>query len=157
MNRKKNKGPNIVDVIILLALIFGIAGMTVRFYTTREERPTDTATLSFEATAVDEALLRAMEKGGDLYLEDGTYLGRLEEGSVSASPSMLYGTDDGGRLFASPSTLLYDVRAEVDCGGRFTEGGFSLPRGRHLAAGQTLDVSTRYLKTEILLLGIQKK
>ncbi|MBQ7376767.1 MAG: DUF4330 family protein [Clostridia bacterium] len=156
MNRKKKRGPNIIDVIILLALILGIAGAVVRFYTTREEEPTDTVTLSIEATGVDASLLHALEKGGDLYLEDGVYLGRLASDSVSASPSMLYGTDERGHLFASPSTLLYDVRAKVDCDGRFTEGGFSLPRGRHLAAGQTLDVSTRYLKTEILLLGIEK-
>ncbi len=156
MKGKKNKGLNLIDALIIMALILGVAGMLVRFYMTHRSSADTTASVRFVIAQADPALLSAFEAGGTLCFADGEVLGEIEKDGLTSAPATLYPSDAHGRIGEAPSALFREIRGEIRVDGRFTEGGFVAARGKPLAPGQTLTVSSRYLEAEILLLSIEK-
>lgn len=162
---KKQKKPgargrfNIIDLVLLIALLACIAGIYLRYAADRDlgsKQELDSYTLSFEVQNIRYTSADAFQADDAVYLRtDDTKIGTLLS-LDSASPTEYLFFDLGGNVKQTyyPENTRIDVTGRILAEGRMTENGFMLNGNVFLAPGRSYPIMTPHIDVNITITDI---
>jgi len=146
---------NVLDILIVLLLLAAVVAIGYRYYTLSGQGKTELlsyAEVSFEIKDAVYSLPSYVKTGDEVYMEDGTYLGVLQDENTDdestalyTSPATVIAIDEDGNLvrisYADHSRL--DCIGTILCRGTFeADGSFLLDGTMHLTPGSAIRVHT---------------
>lgn len=160
---------SIVDILILLVIIIGIAGTYFTLTTVNNGKFTDNSKLALNsasptvnATVVMEVKgVRSMTKDGikvgdEIYTtedDDGKLLGVIEE--VSSKPATSRSIADDGSVYEVELPERYDLSIKISAKGKDTQTGFHTESEFQLLYGKEFEIKTSMVKTLVSVKDIK--
>lgn len=157
-NTRKKIRISIIDVLIVLTVIGGIAG-TFLHYKIYEEKnrvvTDDSAVVSVLLSSQEAEVENKIKVGDKLYFKDSEFFGTVVE--VSFENADVTYTDANGKLVLASDDRLRDVTLLVAVDGEFTPSGF-LARGTdYTAAGAEIEVFSLNFSGNGLIFDVKKQ
>jgi len=148
---------NIVDLLIILAVIAIVIGVALRYNIADSiglKSNKDTVTVSFLITDIKETSADAMVIGDKFYLQyNNLELGELMNKKTSNTVS--YIENDDGVLVKAENNTRFNVRGEIRATGKLTSDGFMLGGTQYIAAGKDISVYSQHIMVSLLITGIE--
>lgn len=157
MAEKKKLRINLLDVIILLAIVAIVGGIGLRFNLVDRmglSGNDDEVDVKFLIQEISPSSVLALVDGDTFYwdanaMEIGTLMG-----SVEVTPAQVILENASGNLVSASNDKYCDVRGSIRAKGKITEDGFMLDGTQFLSAGKYLNVSSKNIKVTILITDI---
>ena len=153
--------PNIIDFIILIALIGAIIGIAIRAGVVEKVTAGsnfESAQITFLISGVSESTGKCFGNGDVFYSNThGCSFGTLEE--YSLTPAEIYTADELGvlhKVYLAEELGMSDVRGTMICSGVFTADGFFLGGSNFIAPNSTVAVKSADVEVNILIIDIEK-
>lgn len=161
---------NIVDILILLVIIVGVAGTYFTLSTVNSEKfrdnsalalnsssPVKSADVTFLIKSVRQVTKDGLIVGDEVYeTEDGEkFLGVIKE--ISSEPATKYLTLDDGSIHEADVPERFNVKITLDVTGKVTETGLYTESGVQLLYGKEMEMRTSTVKTTFFVEGIEYK
>ncbi len=147
---------NIIDFIIIIAVIGCIVGVALRYNVADKigiSSMNDTVEIEFAVFGIRPTSYDAMVKGDVFYWkQNGMMIGTLKE-AVSSYSETYIPTDDM-KLVKAQRDDRYDVRGTLEAIGAMTESGFMLNGTQFLAPGKTLIVNSKNIEVSLTITKI---
>ncbi|MBQ7337793.1 MAG: hypothetical protein IJW40_04970 [Clostridia bacterium] len=164
------KRGNVLDLLILLLLVAAIIAIGYRYYTLSGQGKSELlsdAEISFEITDAVFTLPSYVQAGDALYMEDGTYLGVLQDNNAEDENTALYvsaatviTTDEDGNYIriSYPDSSRVDCIGTLLCRGTFEQdGSFLLDGTMHLTPGSAIRVHTETAAFTVAIISCTSK
>ncbi len=156
---KKRLKPNVIDFLIILAVIGAVIGIALRAGVVEKivvGNNRDKARVSFYIQNINEQSCDYMDIGDTYYSPTiGTDFGVLE--STQFMPAELYIPSLDGKLVKTFSeNNRMDVRGTFVCSGTFGESGFLLDGTNYIAPGSVVNVQSSTLDVSLTVTDIEK-
>ncbi len=151
--------PNIIDFIIVIALIGAIIGIVIRSGVVEKvaiNNTLESARVTFLISGVSESTGEYFSNGDEFYSSTHKCrFGTLEQ--FWMNPSEVYVADEHGILKKTPLAAdMIDVRGTMICTGVFTSDGFFLGGSNFIAPNSTVTVKSADVEVNILIMDIEK-
>ncbi|MDD2268648.1 MAG: DUF4330 family protein [Eubacteriales bacterium] len=142
INKRKAKF-NIVDMVIIVAVIGIIAASFIRGDIVRRFTETDNATVvyTFEARNLKSTSALYIEEGDKLYVKDsGKYIGTITGFTVKNALTVVETAD--GKLIEGTLPDRIDLIVTAETSGRKTDAGVFINGGLFISAGKEFEITT---------------
>jgi hypothetical protein len=149
---------NIIDFLIIIAVLGCIAGVAIRFDLAGKlglNSNKDEVEISFLILNIRVGSVNALNEGDTFYLgtTNGTEFGKLLSKEVTNSES--YVLDDNFAYHKVYNDLRYDVRGVFSAKGSKTDSGFMLNGTQFMAPGKTIMIESKNISVSITILSIK--
>lgn len=151
--------PNVIDFIILIALIGAIIGIAIRSGVVEKvtiNNSLESARVTFLISGVSESTGEYFSNGDEFYSSThNSNFGTLEQ--FWTNPAEIYTADENGVLKKTPLAVdMIDVRGTMICTGVFTADGFFLGGSNFIAPNSPVTVKSADVEVNILIMDIEK-
>ena len=155
--RKKHSAKlNIIDIMIIFAVLACIAAIGLRIYFTNQENKSgETATVTFEVYGISEENAAAFKENMKLYLASNDD----EIGSVSTfttAPSKTDAVGDDGQIVSVNDPIKLTVTGSATLKGKWGGDGFYLDGTTLLSLGTKVEVYTERNIFSLTVLGVSE-
>ena len=156
--KAKKIKPNIIDFIIIIAVIAAIIGITIRTGVVEQvtiNNNLERARVSFLISGISETSEEYI-KNGDVFYSNThkCTFGTLEQNW--SLPAETYTVDEYGVLHKTQINAKSDVRGTMLCIGVFTADGFFLGGSNYIAPGSSVNVKSANIVVTLTVLDIEK-
>lgn len=151
---------NIVDLVLIIAVLACIAGVYLRFHFSEEfgvNHVQNEYAVSFEVKNIRYTSVDAFPTGDNVYLQSSRKLLGTIIGIDSTSPSQMIYTDYSGNVkqIYYPEDSRIDLTGRIAARGTLTERGFMLDGNTYLAPGASYLVLTPHINVTLTITDIQ--
>lgn len=154
---KVRKHFNIIDLLLILAVIAIITGVALRYNLAGKiglKSNKDTVIVSFLVQDIKPASAAAMINGDVFYIDQNDVeLGELL--STTITDAEAYVENSNGELVLTYSTINCDVRGEFKATGSLTDDGFMLGGTQFISANKEVYVKSKHIMYTIRITGIR--
>lgn len=157
--RRKRRGLNIVDWILIAALLLCGVGVYLRYgkgKTPISQSDLTDAKLYFSLSDVSPSAYDGFAEGSEAYNGDGVLLGTVAgRDEFSVGPAKYYVTTRTGEIAEMYTTgTNVDINGVLNCRGVFSEYGYLINGKTCVAPGQTLLLKTKELTATVLITDV---
>ena len=165
----KKRG-NVLDILIVLLLVAAIAAIGYRYYTLSGQGKSELlsyAEISFQIKEAGYTLPGYVQPGDRVYMEDGTFLGTMQDSNAEDENTALYTsaatkitTDEDGNYIriSYPDFSRVDCIGTILCRGTFeADGSFMLDGTTHITPGSAIRVHTETAAFTIAVTSCTKR
>ncbi len=158
MADKKKMRLNIIDILIILAVIALAAGVALRYNLAEKigvKSNRDTVMVSFLIENIKPTSADALVPEDIVFLDsNGMELGKLL--AISLSEAENYNLSDEGVMTLDYDSTRCDVRGEIEATGAMTDGGFMLGGTYYIGANKELKVHSKNIQVTMTVTGIRE-
>ncbi|MBQ8005978.1 MAG: DUF4330 family protein [Clostridia bacterium] len=157
-NNSRSKNFNVLDWVIVVALVLCVCVFLLRYYQRDEisgEAVTGKYELSFSVANVRYTTAEAFIKGDNVYVAtDDTYIVVIED--VVSTPAVYYADDpsSGVKKVFYPEGTRVDITGTMLSDGFVNEDGFFAGGSYYLAPGKKITIYTGHIYLDIVLTDI---
>ncbi|MBO4353823.1 MAG: DUF4330 family protein [Clostridia bacterium] len=156
VRKKQSAKLNIIDIIIIFAVLACIAAIGLRIYfTSQENKYGETASVTFEVYGISEENAAAFAQNAKLYLASSD----REIGYISAfttSPATVDAVGEGGEMISVNDPFKVTVVGTATLKGKWNGSGFYLDGTTLLSLGTNVEVYTEKNIFSLTVLGVSK-
>ena len=156
MADKKTFRINILDIVIVLAIVAVIVGVAMRFNLADKlgiQSNSDAVEISFLIKEISESSVDALVIGDKFYWDSNSMeVGELKWKTQDYAEAFI--ENEEGLLVKTLNEKYFDVRGTIRAEGKMTDDGFMLAGTQFLSAGKYLYVSSKNIKVTILITDI---
>lgn len=149
---------NIIDFLIVVAIIGCIAGVFLRYDLASKiglNRNKDEVEISFVVVGLREGATEALFEGDTIYWkQNGMEIGKLI--SKEVTPAVHYILDENYEYQKRYNDYRYDVRGVISVKGNMTESGFMLNGTQFIAPGKELMIESKNISTTITVTDVKQ-
>ena len=161
VKKTKKIKPNIIDFIILIAIIGAIIGIAIRSGVVEKvtiNNSLESARVTFLISGVSESTGECFDNGDVFYSSThGCTFGTLEQ--FWPNPAEIYAADEFGALkkvYLAEEFGMIDIDGTMICTGVFTADGFFLGGSHFIAPNSPVTVKSADVEVNILIMDIEK-
>lgn len=157
--KKRKLRVNILDFLILAAVVLCIAGALLRggVKSTDTKLETQTAVITFRVSNVQSASQYCFQEGDKIYSQSlGCDMGRIV-GEITATPAAYYYEENGEIVKAYSGAERVDLVGTFESEGQMSESGFLMGGTQYIAPGMTTYAYLPNIDVNILITDITLK
>ena len=136
---------SIIDLLVVLAVIVGVAGFSVRFFSNAAENVNEKTKFEYvvEIEEVRSYTIDALSKKGIVTeKKSGGVIGEIT--NVESEPYKRHQSMSNGRIVAAAVPERYTVRVTVVGEGNETSNGYYIGENVELSVGSTINMTSKY-------------